>query len=51
MQGVAIDHANGFGRSEICANLHRFFEVDRYYVARPTIAALVKEGKMTGKRE
>ena len=31
------------------ANLRRFFEVDRYYIAHAAIAALAAEGKMTGK--
>ncbi len=40
---------DGFGRSDTRANLRRFFEVDRYYIAHAAIAALAKEGKMTGK--
>jgi len=40
---------NGFGRSDTRANLRRFFEVDRYYIAHAAIAALAKDGKMTGK--
>ncbi|UKE69209.1 hypothetical protein K8O61_17490 [Xanthomonas cerealis pv. cerealis] len=39
----------GFGRSDTRTNLRRFFEVDRYYIAHAAIAALAKEGKMTGK--
>jgi pyruvate dehydrogenase E1 component len=38
---------DGFGRSDTRANLRRFFEVDRYYIAHAAIAALAKEGKMT----
>ena len=40
---------DGFGRSDTRANLRRHFEVDRYYIAHAAIAALAKEGKMTGK--
>ncbi|UYB51922.1 pyruvate dehydrogenase (acetyl-transferring), homodimeric type [Xanthomonas sp. AM6] len=40
---------DGFGRSDTRANLRRFFEVDRYYIAHAAIAALAKDGKMTGK--
>lgn len=40
---------DGFGRSDTRANLRRLFEVDRYYIAHAAIAALAKEGKMTGK--
>ncbi|MGB8379119.1 MAG: pyruvate dehydrogenase (acetyl-transferring), homodimeric type, partial [Rhodanobacteraceae bacterium] len=35
---------DGFGRSDTRANLRRFFEVDRYYIAHATIAALASEG-------
>jgi pyruvate dehydrogenase complex dehydrogenase (E1) component len=40
---------DGFGRSDTRANLRRFFEVDRYYIAHAAIAALAKEGKMTAR--
>ncbi|MFO1517824.1 MAG: pyruvate dehydrogenase (acetyl-transferring), homodimeric type [Lysobacterales bacterium] len=40
---------DGFGRSDTRANLRRFFEVDRYYIAQAAIAALAKEGKMHAK--
>ncbi|KTF40629.1 hypothetical protein OZ12_05885 [Xanthomonas translucens pv. translucens] len=40
---------DGFGRFDFRANLRRFFEVDRYYIAHAAIAALAKEGKMAGK--
>jgi pyruvate dehydrogenase E1 component len=40
---------DGFGRSDTRANLRRFFEVDRYYIAHASIAALAAEGKMNGK--
>ncbi len=40
---------DGFGRSDTRSNLRRFFEVDRYFIAHAAIAALAKEGKMTGK--
>ena len=40
---------DGFGRSDTRANLRRFFEVDRYYIAHAAIAALAAEGKMDGK--
>jgi len=39
----------GFGRSDTRANLRRFFEVGRYYIAHAAIAALAADGKMTGK--
>jgi pyruvate dehydrogenase E1 component len=39
----------GFGRSDIRANLCRFFEGDRYCIAHAAIAALAAEGKMNGK--
>ncbi|HHW4680848.1 MAG TPA: transketolase-like TK C-terminal-containing protein, partial [Xylella taiwanensis] len=39
---------DGFGRSDTRANLRRFFEVDRHFIAHAAIAALAKEGKMTG---
>ncbi|MGA9422604.1 MAG: pyruvate dehydrogenase (acetyl-transferring), homodimeric type [Rhodanobacteraceae bacterium] len=35
---------DGFGRSDTRANLRRFFEVDRYYIAHAAIAALAAEG-------
>lgn len=38
---------DGFGRSDTRANLRRFFEVDRHFIAHAAIAALAKEGKMT----
>ena len=37
---------DGFGRSDTRANLRRFFEVDRYYIAQAALAALVAEGKV-----
>ncbi len=37
---------DGFGRSDTRANLRRFFEVDRYYIAQAAIAALAREGRM-----
>jgi pyruvate dehydrogenase E1 component len=40
---------DGFGRSDTRANLRRFFEVDRYYIAHAAIAALASEGKMNAK--
>mgnify|MGYP001487018244 CR=1 FL=1 len=40
---------DGFGRSDTRANLRRFFEVDRYYIAHAAVAALAREGRMTGK--
>ena len=38
---------DGFGRSDTRANLRRFFEVDRYYIAHAAIVALASEGKMS----
>jgi pyruvate dehydrogenase E1 component len=40
---------DGFGRSDTRANLRRFFEVDRWYIAHAAIAALAQEGRMNGK--
>ena len=40
---------DGFGRSDTRANLRRFFEVDRYYIAHAAVAALAAEGKMNAK--
>jgi pyruvate dehydrogenase E1 component len=40
---------DGFGRSDTRANLRRFFEVDRYYIAHAAIAALAQDGKMNAK--
>ncbi|MEZ5456027.1 MAG: pyruvate dehydrogenase (acetyl-transferring), homodimeric type [Lysobacteraceae bacterium] len=40
---------DGFGRSDTRANLRRFFEVDRYYIAHAAIAALAQQGAMNGK--
>ena len=34
---------DGFGRSDTRANLRRFFEVDRYYIAQAAIAALARK--------
>ena len=35
---------DGFGRSDTRANLRRFFEVDRYYVACAALSSLAKDG-------
>jgi pyruvate dehydrogenase E1 component len=40
---------DGFGRSDTRANLRRFFEVDRYYIAHAAVAALAAEGRMNSK--
>ena len=40
---------DGFGRSDTRADLRRFFEVDRHYIARAAIVALAADGKMPGK--
>jgi pyruvate dehydrogenase E1 component len=40
---------DGFGRSDTRANLRRFFEVDRYYIAHAAIAALAADGQMNAK--
>lgn len=37
--------AGGFDRSDIPANLCRFFEVKRYYIAHAAIAALAEKVK------
>jgi len=48
-QTYTVLGTDGFGRSDTRANLRRFFEVDRYYIAHAAIAALAADGKMTGK--
>ena len=48
-QTCTVLGTDGFGRSDTRANLRRFFEVDRYYIAHAAIAALAADGKMTGK--
>jgi pyruvate dehydrogenase E1 component len=45
MHYVALG-TDGFGRSDTRANLRRFFEVDRYWIAHATVAALADEGKL-----
>ena len=45
----AVLGTDGFGRSDTRANLRRFFEVDRNYIAHAAIAALAADGKITGK--
>jgi pyruvate dehydrogenase E1 component len=40
---------DGFGRSDTRANLRRFFEVDRNYVAQATVHALAQSGQLTAK--
>ena len=37
---------DGFGRSDTRANLRRFFEVDRHYIAHATLAALADAGQL-----
>ena len=37
---------DGFGRSDTRANLRRFFEVDRYWIAHAAVHALVEEGAL-----
>ncbi len=37
---------DGFGRSDSRAELRRFFEVDRHYVAVAALKALADEGKI-----
>ena len=37
---------DGFGRSDTRANLRRFFEVDRYWIAVQALIALAEEGKL-----
>jgi pyruvate dehydrogenase E1 component len=46
-QKYTVLGTDGFGRSDTRANLRRFFEVDRFYIAHATIAALADEGKLT----
>ncbi|MDR6841556.1 pyruvate dehydrogenase (acetyl-transferring), homodimeric type [Pseudoxanthomonas sacheonensis] len=48
-QKYTVLGTDGFGRSDTRANLRRFFEVDRNYIAHAAIAALAADGKMTGK--
>jgi pyruvate dehydrogenase E1 component len=40
---------DGFGRSDVRAQLRRFFEVDRYYVAVAALTALADEGEVERK--
>jgi pyruvate dehydrogenase E1 component len=40
---------DGFGRSDVRAQLRRFFEVDRYYVTVATLTALADEGELDRK--
>lgn len=40
---------DGFGRSDTRANLRRFFEADRYYIAHTEISGLMAVGKMKSK--
>jgi pyruvate dehydrogenase E1 component len=40
---------DGFGRSDVRAQLRRFFEVDRYYVAVAALTALAEEGELERK--
>jgi pyruvate dehydrogenase E1 component len=42
----AVLGTDGFGRSDSRAELRRFFEVDRHYVAVATLKALADEGKI-----
>jgi pyruvate dehydrogenase complex dehydrogenase (E1) component len=37
---------DGYGRSDTRANLRKFFEVDRYYIAHAAIAALADDGQL-----
>ena len=37
---------DGYGRSDSRENLRRFFEVDRYYIAVASLAALLEDGKV-----
>jgi pyruvate dehydrogenase E1 component len=48
MAGTALG-TDGLGRSDMRANLRRYYEVDRYYVAQAAVDALAKKGKMTAK--
>ncbi|MBB5207624.1 pyruvate dehydrogenase (acetyl-transferring), homodimeric type [Chiayiivirga flava] len=48
-QRYTVLGTDGFGRSDTRANLRRFFEVDRYYIAHAAIAALAQDGKMNAK--
>jgi pyruvate dehydrogenase E1 component len=45
----AVLGTDGFGRSDSRAELRRFFEVDRHYVAVATLKALADEGKVDAK--
>jgi len=40
---------DGFGRSDVRAQLRRFFEVDRYYVVVAALTALADEGELDRK--
>jgi pyruvate dehydrogenase E1 component len=45
----AVLGTDGFGRSDSRAELRRFFEVDRHYVAVATLKALADDGKVEAK--
>jgi pyruvate dehydrogenase E1 component len=45
----AVLGTDGFGRSDSRAELRRFFEVDRHYVALATLKALADDGKVAAK--
>jgi pyruvate dehydrogenase E1 component len=45
----AVLGTDGFGRSDSRAELRRFFEVDRHYVAIATLKALADDGKVEAK--
>jgi pyruvate dehydrogenase E1 component len=45
----AVLGTDGFGRSDSRAELRRFFEVDRNYVALATLKALADDGKVDAK--
>ena len=45
----AVLGTDGFGRSDTRAELRRFFEVDKHYVALATLKALADDGKVDAK--
>lgn len=46
-QSFSILGTDGYGRSDTCAALRHFFEVDRAHIAYHTVLALAKEGQLS----
>jgi len=41
---------DGFGRSDVCGQLRKFFEVNRHYIALAALKALADEGELPASR-